>query len=166
VNIDATEGDLFATAEVLKLAAILDDRAPRADKARIAAWAEQIHRHTLARTDLLDGLQAFYDSPHDRAIGIGDLIHHARYAKRARLDKEEDAERDRRRAEFDAKADDDIRDITAEAITGRIKNRTPRLEAAEAALQDCHGKRACIDAIREFNAAKAEAAGRRPKANA
>lgn len=159
MNVNATEDDLRAVAEVLKLAAILDDRAPRADKARIAAWAEQIHRHRLERTDLLDGLQAFYDSPHDRAIGIGDLIHHARTAKRARLDREEDAEREARRAELDVKAaDDEWRELTADAITGRIKNRTDRLAAAEEALQTCQGK-ACKDAVAEYLAARREAKG-------
>lgn len=159
MNVNATEDDLRAIAEVLKFAAILDDRAPKADKARIAAWAEKIHVHKLCRDDLLDGLQAYYDHPSERAIAIGDLIHHSRVVKRARLDAEEDTQRDQRRESLDMKADADvdIRELTADRISGRIKHRTPRLIAAEEALQNCHGKHTCIEAIREYQAARAEA---------
>lgn len=166
MNINATEEDLHNTAETLKLAAILDDRAPRADKARIAAWAEQIHRRKLIRDDLLDGLQAFYDSPSDRPIGIGDLIHHARAAKRTRLEREEDAEREARQERLAAKADDELnlRTVMADAISARIQNRTERLAAAELALENCHGKRECSSAIREYCAARSEARGKKTQA--
>ena len=87
-NVTATTEDLTNAAEALKLAAILDDRAPKADKARITGWGEQIHRHHLGREDLLDGLQRFYDSPSDRAIAIGDLIAHARACRRDRTERE------------------------------------------------------------------------------
>lgn len=150
--INATEAELTATAEVLKLAAILDDRASRADKARIAAWAEQIHRHSLTREDLLDGLQAFYDNDpkaRDRAIGIADLTHHARRIKRDRLDREEDTARETRQAELDIKATDDVRGLLADAITGRTKE-TPRV----------HGRRESMTAIREYLTARKEAAKR------
>lgn len=162
MKFDATPETIRAVAEMFKLAAVLDDRIAQADRARIAAWSTQVQRHHLTEGDLLDGLQTFYDSPHDRAIGIGDLIHHARYARRARLDIEEDEERERRRVEQDTKAADEILAVTAEAIIGRTKD-TPRLIAAREALQTCEGKLAAIEAIREFNAAKAEASGKRPK---
>lgn len=163
MNIDATEENLRTATEALKLAAILDDRAPRADKARIAAWAEKIHKHNLTRTDVLDGLQAFYDSPSERAIQIGDLIHHARIVKRARLDKESDDERDRRRAEVDIKAADETPALMADAVMVRVK-RTPRLAAAEAALKNAKGRQQAMAAIREFFAAKTEAPKLKQKA--
>lgn len=152
MNINATETELAATTEALKLAAILDDRAPKADKARIVAWAEQIHRHRLTREDLLDGLQNFYDQPNDRAITIGDLVHHARLAKRARVDREEDAERAARETRRDTIAADEVHAVAASVLAGRIakRERTPRLAAAEAALQTCRGKQESLAAIREY----------------
>lgn len=157
MNIDATEEDLHNTAEALRLAAILDDRVGRPDKLRIAAWAEKIHKHRLARVDLLDGVQRFYDSPSDRPIGIGDLLHHARLLKRDRIEREERDERERRQAEHEAKAADDIQDLSAAALQGRIAKRTPRLKAATAALQTCQGKVESKAAIAEYFAAAAEA---------
>lgn len=157
MKIDATEADLRATAEVLKLAAILDDRAPAGDKARITAWAEKIHQHRLERNDLLDGLQAFYDSPSERAIQIGDLIHHARIVRRERNEREADAERDRRRTAADVKAEDEICGLAAGVVMGPTPKRTPRLQAAELALQCCNGKRESMAALREYSAAKTEA---------
>jgi hypothetical protein len=157
MKIDATEADLRATAEVLKLAAILDDRAPAGDKARIAAWGEKIHQHRLERNDLLDGLQAFYDSPSERAIQIGDLIHHARIVRRDRNEREADAERERRAGQHDIKAEDEIRGIAAGIVMGPTPTRTPRLEAAELALHCCSDKREAQAAIREYFAAKSEA---------
>jgi hypothetical protein len=82
MNLEATDAEVLAVAEVLKLSALLDDRAPRADKSRIAAWAEQIHRHHFTEPVLLDAVQAFYDSPSDHAIQIGDLIQHAKQVRR------------------------------------------------------------------------------------
>lgn len=166
MNIDATEADLHASAEVLKFAAILDDRAPKADKARIAAWAEKIHTHNLPREDLLDGLQTFYDSPSERAIGIGDLIYHGRTAKRARLEREEDAEREARQDAQAVKAAeeaaDDLKSVMAEAVMGPVENRTPRLERAEAGLQTTVDRQTAMGAMREFFAAKREAQKRQP----
>lgn len=159
MNINATEDDLIAAADALKLAAILDDRVTKADKARIAAWAEKLHRHGLIRGDVLDGLQAFYDGPSERAIQIGDLIHHSRLARRARNEAEEDAELDARAASREAMAADDIQTVTAAAIMGRVKD-TPRLKAARDALQNCRDRAEAMAAIREFGAAKAEAGKR------
>lgn len=156
--INATEADVRAVAEVLQLASVLDTRAPAPNKARVAAWAEGVHRHQLTRGDLLDGLQAFYDSPSTHAINIGDLIFHARIVKRARLEREPDEDRDTRRELADAKAEPDFTAaLAAAAITGPTKHRTERLAAAERALQCCHGKHESIAAMREYFAAKAEA---------
>lgn len=160
MNIDATETEIRDIAEVLKLAAIIDDRAPRADKARIAGWAEQIHRHKLERTDLLDGLQLYYDSPSERPIQIGDLIHHAKAARRARLERMDDEERRRREDLADEKAADDIRGLSAAFIAGRV-DETPRLKAAREALETCQGKTESLAAMREFGAAKLAAKKRR-----
>lgn len=157
MNIDATEEELRSVAEVLKLAAILDDRAPNADPARIGAWAEKIHAHKLKRGDLLDGLQAYYDSPSERAIQIGDLIQHARQVRRDRNEREAEAERDQRAQAHDMRAADDIRGIAAGVVMGPTLNRTPRLEAAEDALYCCTNKRESVAAMRAFFAAKSEA---------
>lgn len=158
MNVDATETELRDIAETLKFAAILDDRAPRADKARIAAWAEQIHRHNLHRDDLLNGLQKFYDEPRDRAIGIGDLISLGRHCKRDRVEREAEQSRESRQSEFDRKADaDDAHTISAAFIGGRVKP-TPRLETAREGLQTCHGRAESLDAITEFFDAKRDAA--------
>ncbi|MBO0881916.1 MAG: hypothetical protein J2P17_16560 [Mycobacterium sp.] len=156
MNVNATEDELRNTAEALKFAAILDDRCPQPDKARIAAWAEQIHRHRLERGDLLDGLQAFYDQPHDHAIGIGDLIHHARIIKRDRLDRAADQQRDDRRNAHDTKAANDTHTLAAVPF-GPVENRTPRLHRTEQALQTCTNKTESQAAIKEFFAAKREA---------
>ncbi|MCT7373215.1 hypothetical protein [Mycolicibacterium llatzerense] len=102
MNINATQEELEGIAEVLKLAAILDDRAPRADKARIVAWAEQIHPHKIGTDDLLAGLQSYYDSPSERAMQIGDLIHHAKTARQIRTSRESAAEREAREDRRDA----------------------------------------------------------------
>ncbi len=160
MNVNATEIELADIAETLKLAAILDDRAPRADKARIIAWAEQIHRHKLVRDDLLNGLQAFYDGPSERAIQIGDLIQHARQARRTRVMAEEDDERAARQELYDRKAADDMFELSASFIAGRVSD-TPRLKAAREALDDCSGKAESKAAIAEFFAAKAEARRRK-----
>lgn len=159
-TINATEQTLRAVATTLKMAAILDDRAPHADKARIAAWAERAQWHHLTESDLLDGLQAFYDQPQERAIGIGDLMYHARNAKKTRLDREEDQDRDQRRTHFDAKAAAD-EPIAPAAITfGPVKAKTERLLAAENALQCVVDKRSAQAALREYFAAKSEALGK------
>ena len=168
MNIDATEEDLAAIGETLKLAAILDDRAPKADKARIIAWAEQIHRHNLKRDDLLNGLQAFYDGPSDRAIQIGDLIHHAKYARRGRIEREQQAEQEARWARNDEKAGyrtpdpDEMRRLSAAFIGGRVAA-TPRLKAACDALDSCYGKDQAQAAITEFFAAKLDSKKNPPK---
>jgi hypothetical protein len=158
MKLDATPTTIRDIAEAFKLAAILDDRIAQVDTARIAAWAEQVQRHNLIRADLLDGLQAFYDSPSDRAIQIGDLIHHARHAKRTRLDKEADEVREQRQEAHDVKAADEIHGIAAGFVAGPVKNKTPRLIAAEAALQCAVDKSTAQAAIAEFFAAKREAA--------
>lgn len=162
--VNATEPELRAVAEALKLAAILDDRAPGPDKPRITAWGEQIHRHRLTREDLLDAVQAFYDQPSAHAIGVGDLIAHARRIKITRLDKQADAERDRQRALFDTKAADEVTSagnplpgMSHVAGMGPPRVQTPRLVAAREALQTCYGATDSRAAIREYLAALVQA---------
>ncbi len=157
MNLNASPDTLRAVAKVFQLAAILDDRVAQPDKARIAAWAEQVERHNLAQSDLLDGLQAFYDGPSERAIQIGDLVHHARIVRRDRTEREEADQLAQRRAEHDTKAADDIRGLAAGVAFGPTVNRTPRLIAAEAALQCVTDRASAMAAMREFSAAKAEA---------
>ncbi|AWN02665.1 hypothetical protein SEA_XAVIA_65 [Mycobacterium phage Xavia] len=160
MNLNASRETVEATMQVLKMAAILDDRVSQGDTARVAAWAEQIERHKLNESDLLDGLQAYYDAPTDRAIGIGDLIHHARQARRQRTQNEGLDGLDRRQAELDA-----IKPAPEPAVAlpgfvgGQVTNRTPRFEAAQQALQECYGRAECRAAIAEYFAAKREALG-------
>lgn len=161
-TLNAAPDTIRAVTKVFELAAILDDRCAQPDKARLAAWSEQVHRHRLTESDLLDGLQAFYDTPSERAIQVGDLIHHARHAKTRRLEKESDDAREERQEALDLKAADDIRTVAGGMITGPTKNRTPRLMAAENALQCVVDKATAVAAIREYLAAKAEA--RKPPA--
>ncbi len=84
MNVNASEATLHAITEALKLAALLDDRASRPDKARIAAWAEQVEPYRFTETDLLDGVRDFYNSPHDYPISVGDLIARARVIRQDR----------------------------------------------------------------------------------
>jgi len=155
VKLNATPETIRAVAEVFKLAALFDDRIAHADKHRIAAWAEQVQRHHLLEADLLDGLQAFYDGPSPHPIGVGDLVHHARQACRARAQHDQ-PQRDEN-PPGDTKAARDVHQLTAGAFTGPVKHKTRRLTQAEIGLQVCEGKRASIAAIREYFAAKAEA---------
>lgn len=162
MTLAATPDTIRAVAKVFQLAAILDDRVAQPDKARIAAWAAQVQRHRFAESDLLDGLQAFYDGASERAIQVGDLIHHARHAKGNRIDKEGDEHREARQEQLATKVDDDDAQVVTGIAFGPVINRTPRLIAAEAALQCTTTKAEAMAAIREFNAAKREAQGRRP----
>jgi hypothetical protein len=155
--IDAEPHTIRAVAEALQLAALLDDRVGHTDDARIAAWGEQIQRHRLERGDLLNGVQAFYDSPSERAIQVGDLIHHARRERRDRNDREAEAERERRAELLSVKAADDIHALTSGAVMGPVTNRTERLIKAENALQCAVDKRTAQEAVREYFAAKTEA---------
>lgn len=153
----ATPETIRATAQVLRMAKILDDRMGQPDKSRISAWADQIQRHKLTEPDLMDGLQAYYDGPSPHAIGIGDLIHHAKSARTVRIGKEDAAEREARQAELDAvkPAPEETASIVAAFVAGPVE-RTTRLEAAEDALYACGDKESAQAAIREFFAAKAE----------
>ena len=107
--------------------------------------------------DMLDGLQAYYDGPSDRAIGVGDLIHHAKTARRNRVAGEEAAEREARQAELDATkpAPEETVAVAAAFIPGPVR-RTPRLEAAEDSLNACVDKASAQAALREYFAAKRE----------
>lgn len=158
MKINASPETVRAVTQVFKLAGILDDRVAQPDKHRVIAWSEQVERHKLTEGDLLDGLQSFYDNPSERAIQVGDLIHHGKIARRNRLAKEEDSVREARRLSQDEKAEsDEVRELSAAFIAGRV-DETPRLKAAREALQNCRGRRECGPAIAEYFAAKAEAA--------
>ncbi len=151
-----TSETITAVAEVLKLAAFLDDRIGGADKGRIMAWATQVQRHELTSPDLLDGLQAFYDGPSTHAMGIGDLIQQARKARRERNEAEEARVSEERAQRNDAKVADDLTAISAAALS-RPRRTTPRLDAARAGLQTCQGKAAARAAIGEYFAAVKDA---------
>ena len=162
MKINATAAELQSIAEVLKLAAIIDDRAPRADKARIAAWAEQVHRHNLTEGDLLDGVQDFYDSPSERAIQVGDLIHHARNAKRRRLTRDDDTRHAEIAAAGDRKTADEVAGVVAGMTMGRPVKRTEWVKKAEASLQCCSTGAEARAAIKDYLQAR-KAAGPAPR---
>lgn len=147
-----------ATTEVLELAALLDNRVAAPDKARIMAWSRQVARHSLPRDDMLDAVQAFYDRPGPQPVSVGDVIDGARRIKRDRIDREQDAQRDERAAQLAIKAETD--DIAAAVHFGQTRRRTPRLDAAERALQTCTNRAEAMAAMREFFAAKREASRR------
>lgn len=157
MNLNATPETVRAVAEMFKLASFLDDRVAAPDKARLAAWAEQLERHKLTEGDMLNGVQAFYDSPSSRPIGVGDLIHHARAAKRARREGERQAEQEAYEATVDRKAADEFSSLVGEYVPGPVKFRTERLSAAESALQNVWDRDGAKAAIREYFAAKREA---------
>lgn len=161
MNLDASPETIRAVAEVLELASLLDDRVAGADPNRIKAWSEQVERHKLLRGDLLDGLQKFYDGPAERPIGVGDLIYHSRQVRHDRTEREDDR-RVYRPSIHDQQAVDEARAFAADLTFGRVKNPTPRFEAAVDALQTCRGRRDSMAAIREFAAAKREAQGKWP----
>jgi hypothetical protein len=141
----------------MQLAALLDDRLGHTDDARVAAWAEQIERHKLTKSDLLDGVQAFYDSPSERAIQVGDLIHHSRKVRRDRNEREAEQERERRAELLSVKASDEVRSLTAGVVLGPVKKRTKRLKDAEKALQCVTNKHEASAAIGEYFEAKTAA---------
>lgn len=158
MKLDASPETVAAVAQVLKLAGYLDDRVGQPDKGRIIAWAEQVQRHQLAEDDLLAGLQAYYDGPHDHAIVVGDLIAHAKTARQIRTQTEAQKSIAAQAARGDAKAAaDEPRSIAAVAMSSPVDNETPRLQQARTGLRTCHGKHESITAIREYFAAKKDA---------
>lgn len=157
--INATPETIRAVGKAWKLAGLLDDRVTEPAPARVAAWAEQVQRHNLPESDLLDGVQAFYDQPSTHAMQIGDLINHARAIKRNRLDREPDANREARQDAQERKAAETLATIAATARTGPAgpPESTDRLRAARARLQTCRGREESRSAIGEYRAALAAA---------
>lgn len=96
MNLNASPETIRNVASAMELAQLMDDRAAHADKARIAAWAEQVDPYNLPLDDLLNGVRAYYADPRDRAIGVGDLIAAARAIRRDRNERETFAEREAR----------------------------------------------------------------------
>ncbi|AVJ50263.1 helix-turn-helix DNA binding protein [Mycobacterium phage Mendokysei] len=163
--VNADPETISAVTQCLKLASALDDRVGGPDAARIVAWSEQIQRHKLSEDDLLAGLQDFYDQPHDRPLGVGDLIAAARAHRRIRS---QNVPAERFEARGDALSEPaEIAAVVAPALQtamGPVGRTTERLERAREALQTCYGYRACSEAIREYHAARAEALGTKPEA--
>lgn len=113
MNLNASPETIRNVAEAMQLAQLLDDRTAHADKARIAAWAEEVEPFRLDRSDLLDAVRMFYADPRDRAIGVGDLIGAARAIRRDRTERESDFQRKAREEALDSRV--------AEAIDGVIE---------------------------------------------
>lgn len=160
MKLNATPETVRAVAEALELAAFLDDRVGHSDPNRIKAWAEQVQRHNLTTSDLLDGVQDFHDSPHDRSMQVGDLIHHARQARSRRLAKDQEQRQREIAAAGDQKAAEAMTAVASGLSFGRAK-RTPRLEKAELGLQCAIGAAESKSAIREYLDAR-KAAGKAP----
>lgn len=108
MNLNATPETLRAVSKALALAAVLDDRVAQPDKARIAAWAEQIDPYKFTEEDMLEGVSGYYSGPVDRAIGIGDLIHHSKLARVERTAREPREVREARQEALAVKAAEDF----------------------------------------------------------
>lgn len=91
-----------------------------------------------------------------------DIVKAGRLKRAEEAQKEDQAALEARQSVQERKAADEVQAVSAGALMGRVKD-TPRLRAAREALQNCRGRRGCGPAIAEFNAAKAEAAGKKPK---
>ncbi|WP_378735480.1 hypothetical protein [Nocardia brasiliensis] len=93
MEIAASDRSVRAAAAAWSRARIYDDKLGDPDKARLAAWAESIERWKLDAPDLLEGVIRYYEGETDgRTIGIGDLLHHGREARRQRAERETAAE--------------------------------------------------------------------------
>jgi hypothetical protein len=149
---------LNAAKAVLAKCAAYDPWFPKPSEANIIAWAEQIELTNLTLPDLLGGVTDCY-----RVHGSGfrpfpaDVIGASRRIRSDRYDRSSIHERTEYEALSDAKAADTIKGIAAGTILGPVRNRTPRLAAAENALQTCHGRTESMTAMREYTAAKHEA---------
>lgn len=108
MNLNATPETLRAVAKALQRAGFLDDRIGQPDKARLAAWAEQIQPYQFTEDDMLDGVGRYYSGPVDRAMGIGDLIHHSKQARVDRTSSETREQREARQEALSAKAAEDF----------------------------------------------------------
>lgn len=87
-SINARPETVRAVGNAIGRAALFDDRITEGDSARIAAWAEAVERHHLDAEDLLDAVTSYYSTPRERAILVGDLIHHARNARQDRAQRD------------------------------------------------------------------------------
>ncbi|MFD9992082.1 hypothetical protein ACFWXT_29680 [Bacillus cereus] len=93
MEIAASDAAVRAAAAAWGRARIYDDKLGDPDKARLAAWAESIHRWELDSPDLLEGVIRYYEADTaGRTIGIGDLLHHARESRRQRAEREKAAQ--------------------------------------------------------------------------
>lgn len=88
-EIAASQESVHAAAAAWSRARIWDDKLGEVDKVRLAAWAEAIDRWKLETPDLLEGVNVYYEgNTTGRIIGIGDLLHNAREARRQRAERE------------------------------------------------------------------------------
>jgi hypothetical protein len=155
VKINATEAALHAVAEALQLAALLDDRAPKADKGRIGAWAEQLQRHNFTDTDLrggilLDVVQNYYDHPSERPIGIGDLVDRAITIREDRYKRRDLEQIEADNDEMDARLATVINEVAdAKSIPDDdLKFRRPTFNPLRVPCTYCHAPiaRPCVSA--------------------
>lgn len=128
------------------------------------SWAKVFATHRVGVKDLLDGVDRVYV---DKGGGYrplpADIAYAARAIRRDRAERESQAELEARQAELDAikPAPEIVERIVGEFVSGPVKHKTPRLIAAENALQCTVDKATAQAAIREFFAAKREASGTR-----
>lgn len=151
-----TESAISATKAVLAKCAANDPWFPQPAEATILAWAEQFITVKLPVDDLLAAVTRVYATS---AAGFkplpADIIRAARAIRADRAERESDAERDARREAFDRKVLD--RTAIAAIAIGPTKVKTPRLAAAETAMQCAVDRHTAQEAIREYFAAKREA---------
>ena len=139
-----------ATKIMLMVQACHPRTAPRMDDDEVTltiatVWAELFNAEQLEFDDLIAAVKKRARN-HDDAPDPAEIIRFARETT------------EQRRARLDTKADPNAAPaITAAYIPGPPRKRTPRLTAAEYALQTCTDKTSAQAAIHEFFEAKREA---------
>jgi hypothetical protein len=147
------ESAINATKAVLAKCAANDPWFPQPAEATILAWAEQFVIAKIPLDDLLAAVTQVYATNGSRYRPLpGDIIKAARAIRADRAERESNEQREQRWRAHDRKAADEIRGITGFTAGRPTKNKTPRLIAAEKALQ-CAVGQAAREAIHEYLAA-------------
>lgn len=145
---------LDAARKVLGKCAANDPWFPQPNDATAYAWGEQFMICNLPVDDLLAGVTRVYASHGSGFRPLpADVIAAAREVRRDRAQRRSDEELAGRDAVIDRKAADDVAELAAAFIPGKVKP-TKRLKAARAALQTVEDRATAVVAIREYFAAK------------
>lgn len=164
---------MITTADAMKVMLVVQAchqrTAPRMDDDEVtltiaSVWAELFNEHHLEFDDLVAAVKK-RGQYHETAPEPAEIIRFAIGIRTDRADREDRIAREDRQAEHDVKADpEQTSTLATRFISGPTppKHRTPRLLAAEEALQACTDKATAVAAISEYHAAKAEAKRGRP----